>query len=121
MSIVPWRDGLYWVGSSYEWSFEHAEPTEGFRLRTEAALREWVKLPFTVVEHVASVRPATLERRPFVGFHPVYPAVGILNGMGTKGCSLAPFFALQLVRHIVDGTAISPEADVRRFTRILSR
>jgi glycine/D-amino acid oxidase-like deaminating enzyme len=121
MSIVPWRDGLYWVGSSYEWTFEHAEPTKVFRQRAEAALREWVKLPFRVLEQVASVRPATLERRPFVGFHPLYPAVGVLNGMGTKGCSLAPFFARQLVRHIVDGTAILPEADVRRFSKILSR
>ncbi len=121
MSIVPWRDGLYWVGSSYEWTFEHAEPTEVFRQRAESALREWVKLPFRVLEHVASVRPATLERRPFVGFHPLHPAVGILNGMGTKGCSLAPFFARQLVGHIVDGTAILPEADVRRFNKILSR
>ena len=121
MSIVPWRDGLYWVGSSYEWSFEHADPTEGFRLRAEAALREWVRLPFRLLEHVASVRPATLERRPFVGFHPLHPAVGILNGMGTKGCSLAPFFARQLARHIVDGSAILPEAEVRRFTKILSR
>jgi glycine/D-amino acid oxidase-like deaminating enzyme len=80
-----------------------------------------VKPPFRVLEHVASVRPATLERRPFVGFHPLHPAVGILNGMGTKGCSLAPFFARQLVRYIVDGTAILPEADVRRFSKILSR
>jgi glycine/D-amino acid oxidase-like deaminating enzyme len=121
MSIVPWQHGLYWVGSSYEWTFEHAEPTEVFRRRAESALREWVKLPFRVVEHVASVRPATLERRPFVGFHPLYPAVGILNGMGTKGCSLAPFFARQLVRHIVDGTAILPDADIRLFSKILSR
>jgi glycine/D-amino acid oxidase-like deaminating enzyme len=121
LSIVPWREGLYWVGSSYEWSFEHAEPTEGFRLRTEAALREWLKLPFRTVSHLAAVRPATLERRPFVGFHPQYPRVGILNGMGTKGCSLAPYFAHRLVRYLVDGGAIPAEADVRRFEKVLSR
>lgn len=121
LSIVPWREGLYWVGSSYEWSFEHGEPTEGFRLRTEASLREWLKLPFRTVEHLAAVRPATLERRPFVGFHPLYQQVGILNGMGTKGCSLAPYFARQLVRLIVAGEPILPEADVRRFEKVLSR
>jgi glycine/D-amino acid oxidase-like deaminating enzyme len=121
LSIVPWKEGLYWVGSSYEWSFEHAEPTEGFRLRTEAALREWLKLPFRTVTHLASVRPATLERRPFVGFHPQYPAVGILNGMGTKGCSLAPYFARQLVRLLVAGEPILPAADVRRFEKVLAR
>jgi len=89
--------------------------------KTEAILQEWLKTPFRTIEHLASVRPATLERRPFVGFHPVHPAVGILNGMGTKGCSLAPYFAHQLVEHITQGIAIRPDADVRRFTKILSR
>jgi len=121
MTLAPWKDGLYWVGSSYEWSFTDPGPTEVFRQRTEAMLRDWLKVPFRVIDHIASVRPATLERRPFVGFHPLYPAVGILNGMGTKGCSLAPYFAHQLVEHIVHGEVIRPDADVRRFTKILSR
>jgi glycine/D-amino acid oxidase-like deaminating enzyme len=121
ITLAPWQDGLYWVGSSYEWSFTHAEPTEAFRKRTEAALQEWLKLPFRTVRHIASVRPATLERRPFVGFHPLYPAVGILNGMGTKGCSLAPYFAHQLVQYMTAGEPIRPDADVRRFGKILSK
>lgn len=121
MTLAPWKDGLYWVGSSYEWSFTDPNPTEAFRQRTEALLQHWLKMPFRVIEHIASVRPATLERRPFVGFHPLHPAIGILNGMGTKGCSLAPYFAHQLVEHITEGKAISPDVDVRRFTKILSR
>jgi glycine/D-amino acid oxidase-like deaminating enzyme len=121
ISLAPWQDGLYWAGSSYEWSFENELPTEAFRQRTEAVLREWLKLPFRTVRHIASVRPATLERRPFVGLHPVYPAVGILNGMGTKGCSLAPYFARQLVQHLAGGETIRPEVDVRRFSKVLSR
>jgi hypothetical protein len=92
LSIVPWRDGLFWVGSSYEWSFEHAEPTEVFRLRTEAALREWVKLPFRTVSHLAAVRPATLERRPFVGFHPLFPACGDPEWDGDEGVFIGAVF-----------------------------
>lgn len=121
ISLVPWRDGTWWVGSSYEWAFGHGEPTDAFRHRTETLLREWLRLPFRTLQHLASVRPATLERRPFVGFHPTQPAVGILNGMGTKGCSLAPYFAHQLVQHITERAPILPEADVRRFTKVLSR
>ncbi|HEY4290177.1 MAG TPA: FAD-binding oxidoreductase [Puia sp.] len=121
ISLAPWQEGLYWVGSSYEWSFETAGPTEGFRQKTEMALKEWLKLPFRVVDHIAAVRPATLERRPFVGFHPLYPAVGILNGMGTKGCSLAPYFARQLVDYLAKGSPIQPDADILRFTKVLSR
>jgi glycine/D-amino acid oxidase-like deaminating enzyme len=112
---------LFWVGSSYEWSFADAGPTAAFRERTEAVLREWLRVPFRVVEHIAAVRPATLERRPFVGFHPLYPAVGILNGMGTKGCSLAPYFARQLVQLMVSGVAIQADADILRFRKVLGR
>jgi hypothetical protein len=121
ISLAPWKDGLYWAGSSYEWSFEHGNPTEAFRTRISGALKEWLKLPFEIVEHIASVRPATLERRPFVGFHPRYPAIGILNGMGTKGCSLAPYFASQLVQNITGGIPIQPDADVKRFSGVLRR
>lgn len=119
MSLTPWRDDLFWVGSSYAWSFQDARPSEAFRKNTEAFLADWLKIPFTIVDHIASIRPATLERRPFVGFHPVYTAVGILNGMGAKGCSLAPFFAHQLMRHIKYNEPIRPTADVRRFSRLL--
>jgi glycine/D-amino acid oxidase-like deaminating enzyme len=121
MSLIPWKEGLFWVGSSYEWSFADAGPTAAFRERTEAVLREWLRAPFRVVEHIAAVRPATLERRPFVGFHPLYPAVGILNGMGTKGCSLAPYFARQLVQLMVSGVAIQADADILRFRKVLGR
>jgi glycine/D-amino acid oxidase-like deaminating enzyme len=121
ISLAPWRDNLFWVGSSYEWSFEDAGPTVAFREKTERAMKEWIKLPFRIADHLASVRPATLERRPFVGLHPVYPAVGILNGMGTKGCSLAPYFARQLVEYLSVGSPIQPEADILRFTKVLSR
>ncbi|MES1223631.1 MAG: FAD-dependent oxidoreductase, partial [Bacteroidota bacterium] len=87
MNIVPLQHNLFWVGSSYEWEFENDRPNKIFRERTELILLEWLKVPFKIVDHISSVRPATLERRPFVGFHPVKKNIGILNGMGTKGCS----------------------------------
>src|SRR5580692_3716969 len=42
ISLVPWADGLFWVGSSYEWSFDDPGPTAAFRERTEAILRDWL-------------------------------------------------------------------------------
>jgi glycine/D-amino acid oxidase-like deaminating enzyme len=121
LTLSPWKDDLYWIGSSYEWSFTDKGPTEAFRKRTETVLQDWLRLPFRTVEHLASVRPATLERRPFVGLHPLHPAIGILNGMGTKGCSLAPYFARQLAFHLAESAPLLPEADIKRFSRVLSR
>lgn len=122
MMMTPMTEkDLFWVGASYIWDFDHAGPTQEFREKTEQVLKEWLKIPFQIVEHRAGLRPATLERRPFVGFHPVQPAVGILNGMGTKGYSLAPFFARQLVSHLCYGEIIAPDANVSRFRKILTR
>ena len=122
MMLVPMVDqDRFWIGSSYEWEFDHTDPTEKFRTQTETLLKNWLRMPFKTLEHRAGLRPATLERRPFVGLHPLHPQVGILNGMGTKGCSLAPFFAWQLTGHLLNDTAIAPDADLKRFTRVLSK
>jgi glycine/D-amino acid oxidase-like deaminating enzyme len=122
MMLVPLpEDDLFWFGSNYQWEFEDASPSEKFYNGATEMLKAWLKLPFSVVDHKAAIRPATLERRPFVGFHPLYPAIGILNGMGTKGTSLAPFFAHQLAQHIAYNLPLAPEADVHRFNRILSK
>ncbi|MGZ8558813.1 MAG: NAD(P)/FAD-dependent oxidoreductase [Chitinophagaceae bacterium] len=112
---------FFWIGSSYIWHFDNADPTPAFRESTEQMLKQWLKIPFTIIEHRSGLRPATLERRPFVGFHPVHPAIGILNGMGTKGCSLAPFFAKQLTDNLIYQTPVAKDADVSRFKKILSR
>ena len=121
MMLTAVQDNLYWIGSNYLWEFPDDRPTEQFRIQTELLLKHWLKTPFRIVDHKASIRPANIERRPFVGFHPVHKNIGILNGMGTKGCSLAPFFASQLTRHLVSGEEILPEADIKRFTKILMR
>ncbi len=121
ITLSPWQDDVFWAGPSYDWKFDNDQPTAAFRERTEAILRSWLKQPFKTVDHKASLRPATVERRPFVGLHPVHSSLGIFNGMGTKGCSLSPYFANQFVKHLKEGTPLTPEADVKRFTRLLSR
>lgn len=121
LSIVPWKDQLFWVGSNYEWDYEHVAPSNAFRKKMEDALAQLLKIPFTVVDHIAGIRPANQERRPFVGLHALYPAIGICNGMGTKGCSLAPYFAHQLIEHCEKGAPIDSEASIERFEQILKK
>lgn len=121
INLVPWQDGLWWIGSTYEWDFTDLNPSEAFRMKTEEQLKHWLKLPYRILDHMAAERPANMERRPFVGLHPVHKTVGVFNGMGTKGCSLAPFFANELTHYLVSEKEMTPAADVTRFTRILSR
>ncbi len=121
MNLVPWPDELFWLGSVYQREFNDVFPSNEFYQMGKQWLDTHLKLPYEITGHYSAIRPATLERRPFVGFHPYHPSVGILNGMGTKGCSLAPYFAHQLTQHIVSGTEIETEASLRRFQYILGK
>ncbi|MEP6699683.1 MAG: FAD-binding oxidoreductase [Bacteroidota bacterium] len=122
MMLVPLlTPGQWWIGSNYAWEFTNTDPTKEFREKTEQLLKAWLKMPFKILSHLSGVRPATLERRPFVGLHPQHSTIGILNGMGTKGCSLAPFLAKQLADHLCNDKPLNPEADIKRFQKILSR
>ena len=121
VTLAPWYNSLWWIGSSYENDFATTEPTEDFYNSTVTSLQTILKIPFTIKEHFASLRPAVIERRPFVGLHPVHPSLGIFNGMGTKGSSLAPYFAHQLTQNLLNNIPIDPLADVKRFHRMLSK
>lgn len=114
-TLVPWYNGKWWIGSTYDNRFTDDKPTPAFRQKTEIFLQQTLTLPFSVEDHIAAIRPATLERRPFAGLHPQHPRVGILGGLGTKGVSLSPWLSHQLVNRVLTGTPLQPAADVARF------
>jgi glycine/D-amino acid oxidase-like deaminating enzyme len=115
VSIVPWKNAVFWVGSNYEWDNYNDDPSPSFKEKTITALNEWLTIPYEVIDHIAGIRPANTQRRPFIGMHPVFKNIGIFNGMGTKGCSLAPYFAEQMTKHILNQTPIDNEATIDRF------
>jgi glycine/D-amino acid oxidase-like deaminating enzyme len=121
LTIAPIGNQQFWVGSNYLWDDTNETPTEKFITETIHYLNETLKLPFTILEHKVGIRPANIERRPFVGLHPTFPQIGILSGMGAKGTSLAPYFANELVQHIISNKPLTLEADVLRFSKILQR
>ena len=120
-TLTPWKDGLFWAGSTYDNEFTDEFPSAKFRAEMEQWLKHFVKIPYTILDHLAAIRPANVERRPFAGFHPVHKNVGILNGMGAKGVTLAPFFGMQLAKGIALGEPLYAGADVNRFEKVLSR
>lgn len=119
LSLAPLGNNRFWIGASYEWDFTDNLPSAAFLETAKKTLSHWLKHPFEIERQMASIRPATVERRPFVGMHPHISTVGILNGMGTKGCSLSPYFANQLVEHLTKNTTVLPEVDINKYSGIL--
>ncbi len=120
-TIVPLGTNKYWVGSNYLWQFNNVLPTNQFLQQQQVMLNAFLKQPHTIVHHGAALRPATIERRPFVGFHPAYKNIGIFNGLGTKGCSLAPYYASQFATQIAKTGMLDVPVDIKRFENLLSK
>lgn len=114
VAIMPIEGNSYYIGATHEQHFTVTETTNAGKAELEEKLSRILNSPYQIAAHQAAVRPATKHRRPFVGMHPQHSNVGILNGLGTKGVSLAPYFAQQLVRHLLYGEAISAEVDIAK-------
>ncbi len=111
---VPFEN-LYWVGATNAWTFEDSRPTEVHKQLILNELREILNCPFEVVAHQSALRPTVKDRRPFLGWHPKLPVLGIFNGFGTKGASLVPFFAAQFVDNLLSEKPLEKEVDITRF------
>lgn len=108
--LVPLEDDIFWVGSTYQWEFQDMKPTLEKRAELESFLIKYLKLPYQIVDHVTAVRPTTKDRRPFIGQHASHKNMYIINGLGTKGFSLAPYWSQYLTQLMFD--QLSPHPDL---------
>ena len=99
--VLPQAANLAVVGATYDWQDLSLTPTEKARQILEEKLHRTFSLAYTVCDQRVGIRPSTFDRRPLIGLHPQYPQLGIFNGLGTKGVSLAPYFAKSFVEHLL--------------------
>lgn len=115
--LAPAPTGGYRVGATYDSRRLDETPTSAGRAELCGKLDHLLHRPYTVTDHVAAVRPAMHDQRPLLGIHPQHPQLACFNGLGSKGCLWAPYFAEQLTRHLLDGTAIEPVVQLRNRKR----
>lgn len=113
--LVPLGDDVYWVGANYEWDYENDLPTTEGRIFLEERLKDLLKVPFEIQEHLAGIRPTVKDRRPFLGQHPQFSKLFIFNGLGAKGASLGPYWAKHMADFLVNETELDPEVNITRF------
>ncbi|HAI76932.1 MAG TPA: hypothetical protein DCM08_11865 [Microscillaceae bacterium] len=116
--IVPWGDATqhtFRVGSTYGWQPTDDLPTaEAYEALLQFA-KSQLEVPFEVIGRGVGLRPTTPDRRPLVGWHPQFQTLGLFNGLGTKGFSLAPYFANKLYENAEKKRSLDVEVDPVRF------
>ena len=112
--LLPLSDKKILYGSTYE----HTKTDLNVDAEQEQLLLERIGRLLLVDfnhEHTrVGIRPATADRKAFLGRHPVHHRLALFNGLGSKGVSQAPFLARQLLDHLIDQAPLLAEIDIQR-------
>lgn len=113
--IAPKSKNTFWTGGGYVWDDLSETTTDKFKADWTTKLDALLVKDYEVLEHRAGVRPSVKGRRPVMGRHDEYSHICLFNGMGTKGTSLAPYWAAHIVRFMEGKIGLSEEVDYKRF------
>ena len=108
-------NGLKRVGSTYSWHDLDIGPTERAVRELFEKLDKLIKIPDkNLVAHKFGIRPATKDRKPFLGKHPLQDRVYVFNGFGAKGVSLVPYFSKVMLELLLEGKEPQKEVNIMR-------
>jgi len=112
--VIPKGEKNYKLGSTYSHNLEVLTPQGEDAQKILVKVNKLQKLPIKVKEHTVGVRPATSDRKPFIGTHPELNHLYVFNGFGSKGTSLTPYYAKQFTESFLKKSSLDKEVDIRR-------
>lgn len=110
--LLPLGEERYRVGATFAWNDVWSGPTAQGRDELLRRLCLLTDADVEVLGQAAGVRPTTRDRRPLLGV--IAPQRAVLNGLGARGVSLAPWCAQHLLDHLFGGVQVDPEVQVGR-------
>lgn len=114
MFVLPLGNGLYKIGSTYNWDETNPVTTKDAILKLDEIFKGISDIEYEIVRQEAGIRPTVKDRRPWLGTHPEHKNLHIFNGLGTKGVMIGPLYANHLVEYLLEGKALEPEVDINR-------
>ena len=107
MSLLNWGHWLLVdvhnharLGSTYDWNDTSIDASNDNQQKLLNSLYKYSGLRAQVITHKTGVRPTTKQRQPFVGALSNLQHAYCLNGLGSKGCLIAPYYVDLLVQHM---------------------
>ncbi|MGB1018444.1 MAG: NAD(P)/FAD-dependent oxidoreductase [Chitinophagales bacterium] len=116
-NITPLGNHQFSIGSTYSWDDVSMNITELKKQELIEKLNAIVKCNYTIIKQGAGIRPTIKDRRPIIGAHQTHKNLYIFNGMGTKGLSLAPYFAEEFIEFLEENGSLNSEVKLSRFSK----
>ncbi len=98
--LVPTASSRAKIGANYIWNNTDLSPSPDIAQQYCEELKRMTDLNADVSAHEVGIRPTTAQRKPFVGPLSQLRHAYCLNGMGSKGCLIAPHYVNLLCDHL---------------------
>ena len=115
--VLPTEDGFYRLGATFSWNTTDVSPTDEARHQLLKQYNAISAAEIDVIDQQGGIRPTVTDRRPLIGAHPEIKGLFIFNGMGTKGYMIAPYYSAHFITHLIDGSALDDEVNIKRFEK----
>ena len=115
--LSPMGDKTFWVGATFNRKDKTTKVSEEGKEWLLSKLKQFLKLPFQILEHKAQIRATVIDRRPLLGIHPKNNRLFILNGLGTRGVLMAPLLSHWLYEFIEKQYEFPIEVSIKRFEK----
>jgi glycine oxidase len=115
--LAPASTTTYKVGATYNPKDVSTNNTIKAKAELVEKLDDLLSKPYQISSQQWGFRPCAGDRRPYIGQHPTIKNMFVLNGLGTRGVSLAPYFSNQLADFMEGNAPIDPEATIARIKR----
>lgn len=114
--LIPLNNQQIRVGATFDWQNLNNQPTEQGKNNLLNSINTVLdNFHYQLVQHHANVRPCTLDKQPFIGFHPQHPQLGIFNGFGAKGSLQIPWYAQQFTDTLINHAPLPLTCDIQRY------
>lgn len=119
--VLPTKVNEYKVGATYSWKWDQSSDKGNQKVEAEKTdqlkemFNEIYEGEYKVTNVEAGVRPAVKDRRPLIGKHPDNGHIFFFNGMGSKGCFMAPLLSKEFVDYLEKSIELSSDVDIRRY------
>lgn len=115
--LIPLEARRFKTGATFDTQQIDKVPSQSAQKVLLASLRAICPLQssISVYQHRAGIRPATLDKQPFIGTHPRHHQLHIFNGFGAKGSLAIPFYAARFADYLQQQADLPPACDIRRY------
>lgn len=112
--VSPLTEDTFYIGATYEWVGVDTAISENATKHLKNVLENVCKLDYDIIQQGVALRPAIQARKPIMGLHHEYSNLAMINGMGTKGTMLAPFYTNHLIQHLLYHQNLSDEVSIKK-------